>query len=179
MEREEMIKVLMEKTGIGREEAIAALNECDWDLLNSIIYVERSHKSKGYDYSTIIEENKGKDKKEKGKENGSSFLGIGAIIGRICRFIGKFIKKGNALFFEASKGNEKPVRISVTVLVLLLIFFTFPVAIVLCVGLFCGYKYSISGHNPKYDCVNETFKKASESAENIKNDFKEGYYGMK
>lgn len=46
MERNEMIEVLMEKGKVSREEAQAALENCDWDLLDSIIYLERKEKVK-------------------------------------------------------------------------------------------------------------------------------------
>ena len=50
-----------------------------------------------------------------------------------------------------------------------------PVLILLVIGLFCGYKYSLAGSNINYDGVNNVFEKASESADTIKKDFKEGY----
>ena len=36
MERDEMIKILMEKAKVSHEEAQEALQECDFDLLDSI-----------------------------------------------------------------------------------------------------------------------------------------------
>ena len=44
MERVEMIEKLMEKTNVTREEAEKALEKVNWDLLDAIIYVERSKK---------------------------------------------------------------------------------------------------------------------------------------
>jgi hypothetical protein len=89
--------------------------------------------------------------------------------------VGKFIKKGNENFFEIRKDNENPIRISLIISALLLIFLSVPTVILLIIGLFCGYKYSLSGKNTKYDEVNKVFKKVSETADNVKKDFKESY----
>ena len=50
-----------------------------------------------------------------------------------------------------------------------------PTLILLVIGLFCGYKYSVAGPNMNYDGVNDIFEKVSESADTIKKDFKKGY----
>jgi len=43
--------------------------------------------------------------------------------------------------------------------------------------LFSGYKYSITGTDINTDKVNDILNKASESADNIKDDFREEYKG--
>lgn len=55
MERNEMIKILMEKTKVSYEEAEAVLQECDFDLLDAIIYLERQGKVENNGANTIIE----------------------------------------------------------------------------------------------------------------------------
>ena len=57
----------------------------------------------------------------------------------------------------------------------MLIFLSVPTIVLLVIGLFCGYKYSLAGANINYDGVNNVFEKVSESADTIKKDFKEGY----
>jgi hypothetical protein len=178
MERDEMIKVLMEKAKVSHEEAEEALQNNDWDLLDSIIYLERKGKIENNEAATIIEV-EGENKKEKKEKSKNKSGGVGEIIGRIFKFIGKAIKKGNENHFEIKKEEEKPIKISLTISVLLLIIGFWPVLILLVVGLFLGYKYSISGPNINVDTVNDILEKASESADNIKGDFKEGYKGTK
>lgn len=176
MERDEMIKILMGKANISRNEAEEALEKCDWDLLDAIFYLERMGKFENKNSTTIIEvkeNNNGKEEKHTKHENKSG--GIGEIVGRIFKFIGKIIKKGNENYFEIRKENEKPIKVSLTISVLLLVLFFWAVGILLAVGLFCGYKYSISGPNMNCGGVNDVLEKVSESADNIKKDFKEGY----
>ena len=178
MERDEMIKVLMEKAKVSYEEAEKVLQECDFDLLDSIIYLERQGKVENNEANTVIEvavESKEENKKENEENHKKKSGGIGEIIGRVFKFMGKVISKGNENYFEARKESKKPINISLTISALLLIIGFWPVAILLVVGLFLGYRYSITGPDINTDKVNDIFDKASESADNIKDDFKEGY----
>lgn len=178
MERNEMIEILMGKVNVSKEEATEALENCDWDLLDAIIYLERKGKVENNETTTIIEvqsEDQKEEKKKGNKNHDEKCGGIGEIVGRVFRFIGKVLKKGNENYFEIRKENEKPIRISLTISVLLLIFLFIPSAILLVVGLFCGYKYSVVGPYINYEGVNDIFEKVSESADTIKKDFKEGY----
>lgn len=171
-----MIEILIEKTNVSCEEAQEILEKCNWDLLDSIIYLERRGKVENNESVTIIEaKEEEQKKKEDNKKHYEKFGGIGEVIGRMFKFVGKFIKKGNNNFFEVRKENEKPIRISLTISILLLIFLSVPSIVLLIVGLFCGYKYSISGSSINYDGVNNIFEEVSKSADTIKKDFKEGY----
>ncbi|MBC5628820.1 DUF4342 domain-containing protein [Clostridium sp. NSJ-6] len=176
MERNEMIEVLMGKANVSREEAREVLEICNWDLLDSVIYLERRGKVENNETTTIIEvKAEEQEKKEENKKHEEKFGGIGEVIGRMFKFLGKFIRKGNENFFEVRKESEKPIRISLTISLLLLIFLSVPSIVLLIVGLFCGYKYSISGPSMNYEGVNTVFEEVSKSADTIKKDFKEGY----
>ena len=176
MERNEMIEVLMGKANVSREEAREVLEICNWDLLDSVIYLERRGKVENNETTTIIEvKAEEQEKKEENKKHEEKFVGIGEVIGRMFKFLGKFIRKGNENFFEVRKESEKPIRISLTISLLLLIFLSVPSIVLLIVGLFCGYKYSISGPSMNYEGVNTVFEEVSKSADTIKKDFKEGY----
>lgn len=176
MERNEMVEVLMKKANVSHEEAEKALEECDWDLLDAVIYLERKGKTENNEAVTIVEvKEEDQNRSNNSNNNNEKCGGVGAIIGRIFKFIGKVIKKGNNIFFEIKKDEEKPIKISLTVSALLLVFLFAPCMILLVVGLFCGYRYSITSDKSSYAGVNNVFDKASKSADNIKKDFKEGY----
>lgn len=171
-----MIEILMGKANITRKEAEEALEKYNWDLLDAIFYLERMGKFEDRNTTTIIEvKEENNSKKENHKQNKEKSGGLGEIVGRIFKFIGKMIKKGNENYFEIRKENEKPIKISLTISALLLVLFFWAVGILLVVGLFCGYRYSISGPNMNSKGVNDILEKVSESADNIKKDFKEGY----
>lgn len=170
MERNEMINVLMEKANVNYDEAKAALELNNWDLLDSIIYLERNGKVENNETTTIVE-----FKEAKKEESKDEYGGVGEIVGRVFKFFGNILKHGNENYFEVRKDNEKPIRISLTIWVLLLILLTPPTLILLVVGLFCGYRYSLSGKKVNYDGVNNVFDEVSKSADNMKKDFKQGY----
>ena len=170
MERNEMIKKLMEKAYVTNEEAQEVLEKCNWDLLDAIIYLERNGKVENNETTTIIEVKEEEQKKEDySKKKDESYGGI------IFKCLGKIISKGNKNYFEIKKDNEKPIRISLTISIILLILFMPPTVVLLIIGLFCGYKYSVGGPNMNCDGVNDVFEKVSESADTIKKDFKKGY----
>ena len=168
MERNEMINTLVRKANISVEEAQEVLEKCNWDLLDAIVYLERRGKVENNEVTalTVVEVKEEKEDKKKQDEK---------IVGRMFKFIGKIIRKGTKNFLEIRKDKEKPIRISLTVSILFLIFLSVPTIVLLIVGLFCGYKYSISGPDFNYDGVNNIFEEVSKSADHIKKDFKEGY----
>ena len=179
MERNEMIKVLMEKANVSGEVAEDALQMNNWDLLDAIIYLERKGKVENNEATAIIKvdhESKEENKKESNENCKQKSGGIGELIGRMAKFIGKIISKGNENDFEIKKEDKKPIKINLTISVLLLIVAFWPMVILLVIGLFLGYKYSITGPDINGHGVNDVLGKVSESASNIKNDFKEGYY---
>ncbi len=178
MERIEMIEILKDKTKVSHEEAEAALEKSDWDLLDAIIYLERQGKSENSETTTIITLDKDSYKEENEESHDEkkeeSCDGFGKTLGKLFRFVGKIIKKGNVNYFVIKKQEEGPIKISLTISAILLLVAFAPVAVLLVLGLLCGYKYSIVGPNVN-NKVNDIFGKASESAQNMKNDFKEGY----
>lgn len=171
MERIEMVEKLMSKANVGYEEAQQALESTNWDLLDAMVYLERQGKVKTSqeNKSIVLAKESPEDKKEKKQR------GVGAMFGRVCRFIKNLIKKGNENYFEINKEGEKPIKISLTISTLLLIIAFWPVVVLLVVGLFLGYKYSLTGPDIKCDTVNDILGKASSSAEDIKNDFNKEY----
>ena len=174
MERKEMIEKLMNKAKISYEEAESALEKNNWDLLDAMIYLERQGKvneSKVGNAVVLVKESDN----EKSDSRKEKCGGFGTMFGRFCRFVKNVIHKGNRNYFSINKEGEKTIKISLTISSLLLIFAFWPVVILLLVGLFFGYKYSLTGPDIKCDKVNDILGKASNSAEDIKKDFNEGY----
>lgn len=173
MERNEMVEILIEKAKVSYKEAEESLEKCNWDMLDAVIYLERKRKLENN--VTIIEAEETKEESKKDKKHEKKSGGIGEVISRIFKFIGKIISKGNKSYLEIKKEDEKPIKISLTISAILTIVAFWPVLILIVIGLFCGYKYSITGNDIKSDGVNDILDKVSESAYNIKDDFKDVY----
>lgn len=176
MERIEMVEKLMSKANVGYEEAKEALEKLNWDLLEAMVYLEKEGKVKKEEEKrnvVLSKDTNGGNESNNGKDKNCG--GVGSMFGRVCAFIKKLVKKGNRNYFEITKEEEKPIKISLTISTILAVLAFWPVAILLIIGLFLGYKYSLTGEDIKGKGVNNIFEKASESAETIKKDFDKEY----
>ena len=68
MERIEMIEQLKNKAMVTYEEAKEALEKCNWDLLNAIIYLERKGKVNNSGSTDLVKLSKESDSKEENKK---------------------------------------------------------------------------------------------------------------
>lgn len=176
----EQVEKLREHANISYEEAKAALEETNGDILEAIVNLEKQNqiqapKEGGYynsrnrhqdTHDNYSEQN---HKSESKKTDGSSF---GELVGRFFRWCGEIINRGNKNSFEVMRGNEKVISIPVTVLALLLLFmfwFTIPLMIV---GLFFGYRYMFIGPDLGKENVNRAMDSVADAAENLKKEVK-------
>ena len=105
MERNEMINTLVRKANISVEEAQEVLEKCNWDLLDAIVYLERRGKVENNEVTalTVVEV---KEEKEDKKKQDEKYGGIGEIVGRMFRFIGKIIRKGIRISLRLEKTRK-------------------------------------------------------------------------
>ena len=175
MEQFEKVEKLREKANVSYEEAKEALEANDWDILDAMVYLEKLGKvdgPKATSYTTNDEDNSSTQNNSTSySSNDTSF---GEIIGKFFSWCGKVIKKGNENSFQIERNNEHPVFIPVTIFVLFVLFIFWVTIPLLVIGLFFGFKYSFRGPDVDRKPVNDFMDKASETAENIKDDFKCG-----
>ena len=188
----ELVEKLVEKTGLSYTEAKTALEKTDWDILEALISLEASGRISGgktakYTTNAAETENKeetnGKEEK-KGREyrenrenrrkrdrceTGNNFKRTSRSFGDVLKYI---FDKGNSNCIEMYRNDEKKLAVPVTAFVLLLIFCFWVIIPLMIVGLFFGCRYSFSGPELGRDSVNSAMGKATDFAENIKNDFK-------
>ena len=172
MDQFEKVEKLREKANVSYEEAKEALESNEWDMLDAMVYLETLGKVNGpktTSYTTNGEDDSSAHNSTSYSSNDTSF---GEIIGNFFRWCGKVIKKGNENSFQIERSNEKPVCIPVTVFILFVLFIFWVTIPLLVIGLFFGFKYSFKGPDVDRKPVNDFMDKASETAENIKNDFK-------
>lgn len=176
MEQFEKVEKLREKANVSYEEAKAALEACNWDMLDAIVYLEKLGKVNGpqsTSYSTHYEEPKHFEQTaSQYKESKNSFKDS---VNKFFKWCGKVIKKGNEHFFDIEKRGEHFLSIPITIFVILAIILFWAVIILLIIGLFFGCRYRFRGPDFKPDSLNNAMDKASKTAENIKNDIKAGF----
>ena len=167
----EMVEMLREKANVSYEEAKAALEEANWDLLDAMVILEKQGKvvEKGGSYSTRPEEEeKTVEKKEKHIGEAGARSALKWIWENFC----KLVKMGNANFFVISRKGEEMFSLPVTVFVVLLIVCNWFALAALVIGLFCGLRYSFRGPNLGKQAINDVIDRAADMAENVKDEIR-------
>lgn len=175
MDNFEKVEKLREHANVTYEEAKEALENSGWDILDAMIYLEKSGKVKDddkADYSTKSEKFACHFNEDKSSNNTSGFAQMLKRFGKWCI---KIIDKGNRNSLCVEKNNKEIFRLPITVLVIATFFAFWVVIPLLIIGLFCGMKYHLEGPDMQTETVelviNKAMDEAASTAENIKNEF--------
>lgn len=183
MEDYEKVEKLREKAEVTYEEAKEALENNNWDMLEAMVYLEKQGKVKGPQHSQYsTNDGMNQNVNQQGStqySNKATDSGFGDMLGRFFAWCGRIIKKGNENYFCIERNQDSPVRIPVTVFVLLLVIAFWVVVPLIIIGLFFGFQYSFQGADLGRQNVNDFMDKASHKASDIKDEFVNGYNGKK
>lgn len=173
MDEFEKVERLREKADVSYEEAKKALEECNGDLLDAMVYLEKEGKvknPKSGSYSTQYEEPKDfTDAVKEEKRTG----GAGETLNRFFSWCGRIIEKGNETMFRVERNGRNIIRVPVTIFVILLFIFWEIIIPVMIVGLFLSCRYSFEGVSEVHVDINKAMDKAADTADSIKNDLNE------
>ncbi len=166
----EQVEKLRQRANVSYDEAKAALDATNGDLLEAIIYLEKQGRVKspsGSGFYSSEQKSGESENKEKtsAPKNGETFSDI---MRRFGRFLLNVIRKCNQNSFEIVRGNEVKGSIPVTVLVLLLLFAFWITLPLMIIGLFFNLHYRFVGPDLGKDAVNNAMESASKAAEDIK-----------
>ena len=168
MDQLEKVEKIREKTGATYEEAKAALEAADGDVLDALVYLENQGKIKKPDVSvyTTKQENSSSEEFKEAAENyqASTEETFGDQVKKFLQWCGKMIKKGCENFFTVSKNGEEILTMPVLVLILLLL-------LAFWIVLPLNFDYKFKGSITKSVNVNSACNKAAEAAESIKQEF--------
>ncbi len=156
MDHFEMVEKLRQKANVSYEQAKAALEASDWDILDALVLLEGEGKVKSDEGAYTTEEKKFETTTQK---SGNDFRGV-------MQKIGKFLKKafdvGNRNTFIISRNGEQKLTLSLTELVLLIIFLSPEILIAMFIMLFFGFRYSFEGPDLNKK-VNDAMGKAADA----------------
>lgn len=171
MDRIEIVEKLREKADVTYEEAKAALEQSDWDMLDAMVLLEKNGKVKQEtgSYSTKSKGNKNREYYDMPKDT----TGIGDICRKLFKWLGKLIQKGNRNTINADRYGERIISVPVTAFALVVLVGFWGIIPIMVVGLFFGFSYSFSGPDLGRDDFNDVIGKATKVAESIKDEFKE------
>ena len=174
MDNFEKVEKIREKTGVSYEEAKAALEANNYDLLDAVIYLEKQGKtntssanySTGWENHTSLLVTESPKAKEEKKSDASDSIGA------FFAWVGKLIKKAWENRFVISKEGKEIGQMPVLVLILLMFGFFWVVIPLLILGLFFDFRYSFKGGSKIEVDLNQFCDKAQSAANDIRNDFR-------
>ena len=171
MEMIEKVERLREKANVTYEEAKAALEQTNGDLLDAMVLLERQGKVKEPAQSTFSTEYEDQTEyvrvKEKVEEQENSAPSFGKTVGGLFRGLIRFIKSTT---FIVSKEENIFFTMPTVVFALLLFFFWEMLAPVMVVALFFGIRYSFDGGDGA-DTANSILGKAGDFAQDVRSEF--------
>ena len=170
MEYLEMVETLREKTGVSYEDARNALEAADYNMLDAIVYLEQQGKIPGAQNAASAEAGQQSQEDIAPQQNGKkkSFKEVCGDFGAWCK---KMLKKSCDTSFEVIKEEKTLINVPVLVLVLGGVFAFGLTLMLLIAGMFMGCTYRFVGFEKTSIDINDICQKASETCENIKNDF--------
>ena len=174
MDKLNLVEKLKEKTGINYEEAKCVLEINNWDILDSILYLEEQGKVKRpsvsifytNEYKENYEEkstgsNFDEVKKDSNYKSNNTFEGI---FEGIC----KAIDTCNNIFIEIKGKNNFFLKLPLTVVIVLLIFGFWLLIPLVVIGLFLDIEFSVESKKINTDKVNDILSKISKEVQKIK-----------
>ena len=161
MDHFEMVEKLRTKANVTYEEAKAALEASDWDMLDALVLLESQGKvnngaPQGQEYTT----------QEKKEYTTQVKMEVTSGLEKLWNWIKSMVRKGNKNQFVISRKGEELIAFPITVLVLLILIpgVGLPtILIALLIGLFLGARYSFRGPDIN-NTVNDFMGKAQEKA---------------
>lgn len=169
MDKFEKVEKLKERANVSYEEAKQALEACNWDVLEAMIYLEKLGKAgapvkSSFSSGTNQKETKQEGAKEERKES------FGEVLARFGRWCAKWINKGNANSFCIEKDGREILRVPITLLIVLLIFTFWIIVPLMIVGLFFDMRYHFRGPDVTSVDLNKAMDTVADAAENLKSD---------
>ena len=160
MDHFEMVETLREKANVSYEEASAALEKCNWDLLDALLMLEGEGRLNKEETKTEEKTYTTRPQKTEKKQEGKGLFAV------VMHKIAEGIKVLNNVHLKISKGSEERLTLSMTVIVLLLLVAFWLVLIAGIAGMCFGYRYSIKGLSFD-DSVNAAMNKAGDFVSDV------------
>ena len=171
MDELEKVERLRERATVSYEEAKQALEACQWDLLDAMVYLERQGKVEAPEQSSYTTQYEEPKKLEEAVSNTEKEGGAGAVLNRFIDWCKRILKKGNENSFVVERQGKRVVSMPVTLLVMIAILAFWIIFWVLLIGLFFGCRYSFEGPASMTVDMNKAMDSAANAADTIKNEF--------
>lgn len=178
MEMLEKVELVREKTGVSYQDAKDALEACDFDVLDAIIWLENAGKAdmrtasyETADTSATQTASYEMQEAQEEYERTSKKTKFGEVWSSVCREAKKIFRASLDMTFVAERNGERVVAVPVLVVAIGALAWGATIWLLI-LGLFFGFRYRIEGAKAVTIDVNDAMNKAADAAESIKDDFK-------
>ena len=158
MDQLEKVEKIREKTGVSYEDAKSALEACNYDLLDAIVYLEKLGKIKAPEvgtYTTTPQETSNElAQAQAAYEQSCKKKTFGERMDEFFAWVGDIIKKGCEKNFIIERKGERFMRMPIII------------------GLFCDCRYHFEGDAKAVQDINNACDKASDACAGVKEDIK-------
>lgn len=177
----EQVEKLRDRANVSYDEAKAALEIANGDVLEALIQLEKKgsvapppgggyySSEKGAPEPEAPVYGKQWKKHAHGRRDGEE-----GPFKRLVKFCGEIIRRGNLNSIDVVKDGEVKTTISITILVLLMLLFFWITVPLMVIGLFCGFRYTFRGPDFGKEAVNNAMDAAANTAESIKRSVMDG-----
>ena len=178
MDNLEKAEKIREKTGVTYDEAKRALEACNYDMLDAVVYLETLGVIRGPQMGTYYTQPEMNSSEEfsraqaEYKQNCKGGRTFGESLDSFFGWCGKILKRSMEIKFQVIRNNEELFKIPLLLLILFSIFSFGITIVVLLIGLFCDYRYRFEDIDEVKFNVNDMCDRAGEKVGEIKNDFR-------
>lgn len=177
MEKLDKVEVVRQKTGVSYEDAKAALEQCDYDVLDAIVLLEQQGKaqtqtahhatSASADAHAVSPE---MVRAQQEYRQSSQKTRASEVLERIIDTLKRLCSRGLEVSFVVERRDARVLALPVLILAILILFL-FPATIpLLIIGLFFEFRYHFEGLDSRAEGINDAMGRVADGAETLKND---------
>lgn len=181
MDKLQKAELVREKTGASFEDARDALEACEYDVLDAIVWIEQHGKATtgapgAATYTTSPDASEADTissqmaQAQNSYEQATKENGFTKVMNRFLAWCKKILKDSVEISFVVDRKGSRILSVPLLLLIILLLFAFWIVLPLLIVGLFFDFKYHFDGLGSVTIDVNDVASKISQGAETIKRD---------
>ena len=180
MDKMEKAELVRSKTGVGYADAVEALEACEYDVLDAIVWLERrgkttyqaaSYTTQGRTDDAIADE---MSRAQSDYEQSTRRPDFGRALDRLFDALKGLLRKGVETSFVAERKGRRVFSVPTLLLIVLLILAFWVTIPLLVVGMFLDFRYHFEGIGSVTVDINDLADKASDGVESIKRDVMNG-----
>lgn len=161
MDHLEMVEKLREKANVSYEEASAALEKCNWDLLDALLLLEGEGRlNESGEKASRTESYSTRPKPQKEKKEGHGGFAM------LMHGLAQVVKRLNTVQLLIKKNGEERLSLSMLAVLLLALLSIWAVLIAAVVAMIFGYRFSVKGLSFD-DSVNAAMDKAGDFVNDV------------